>query len=145
LSQHPDADGQPRIQLSPAEQRRVFTWIDLDVPYYGTSESNHYDLPGCRQLLPAGLDGVLHDVASRRCVRCHDTFESIRPDHFLRITRVQDNRFLLAPLAKSAGGTQRCGEIVFESQQDPDYRAILATFDSVHEQLKLSPRMDMLP
>ena len=65
LSGHPDSEGRRRVDLTSVEQRRVFAWIDLNVPYYGTSESNHYDLIGCRQLLPANLEPVLNDVAAQ--------------------------------------------------------------------------------
>lgn len=46
LDGHPDENGKKRVNLTAEDQHRVFTWIDLNVPYYGTSESNHHDLPG---------------------------------------------------------------------------------------------------
>jgi hypothetical protein len=144
LSGHPDEDGVPRVAMDRASQRRVFTWIDLDVPYYGTSESNHYDLPGCRQLLPKDLDHVLQQVAARRCVRCHEDGKGIPRDPYVRITNIGHNRFLMAPLARTAGGTERCGEAVFKSKKDPDYQAILETFAPVARTLKERPRMDSM-
>ena len=60
------------MKLDADEKQRVFTWIDLNVPYYGTSESNYYDRKGCRRLYPENLDEVLADVAARRCNACHD-------------------------------------------------------------------------
>ena len=71
VSGHPDEDGARRVTLGPEERQRVFTWIDLNVPYYGTSESNYYDRKGCRRLYPEQLDAVLEDVAGRRCAACH--------------------------------------------------------------------------
>jgi hypothetical protein len=143
LSGHPDEHGQPRVQVEPRGQRRIFAWIDLNVPYYGTSESNHYDLTGCRQLVPQGLDQVLADVAARRCAGCHPTPPGIPRTTFVRITNVEHNRFLLAPLARSAGGTEQCGQAVFANQQDPDYQAILRTFEPLQQTFQQSPRMDM--
>ena len=143
LSGHPGENGRPRVALGAAAQRRVFTWIDLDVPYYGTSASNHYQAPGCRQLLPDQLDRVLAQVAARRCAGCHDGEGGVPRQPYVRITNVQDNAFLLAPLARAAGGTQRCGTAVFRSTSDPDYQAILATFEPLAQLLKESPRMDM--
>ena len=55
----------------------------------------------------------------------------------------ENNDFLLAPLAEGAGGTQKCGQPVFLSKDDPDYRKILATFEPIHELLKERPRADM--
>ncbi len=143
-SGHPDQQGRARVDMAPDAQRRVFTWIDLDVPYYGTSESHHYDLPGCRQMLPPDLDTVLRDVSARRCVTCHREPAGVPRELFVRITNAHHNAFLLAPLAVSAGGTGRCGEAVFTSRDDPDYQAILQTFAPLEELLRQRPRMDMI-
>lgn len=43
--------------------------------------------------------------------------------------------FMLAPLAKSAGGTERCGRAVFKDQTDPDYQKLLRAFDPIHERV----------
>ena len=142
LSGHPDADGKPRVQLTSAERRRVFAWIDLNVPYYGSSESNHYEVLGCRRLLPDDLEAVLKDVAARRCARCHEKGQIPRT-FYTRITNEEHNSFLLAPLAKSSGGTQACGEVVFQTKQDPDYQAILRTFDPLRKKIEATPRRDM--
>ncbi len=143
LNGHPDQEGKPRVHVDPLGQRRIFTWIDLNVPYYGTSESNHNDLTGCRQMIPDSLEQVLQDVAARRCVSCHATAQGLPRDPFLRITNVEHNSFLMAPLAQAAGGTERCGQAVFATQEDPDYRAILRTFQSIDLLLSQTPRMDM--
>ncbi len=59
-----DEDGKPRLQMDEASRRRILAWIDLNVPYYGTSETAYPEKPGCRQILPAGLETVLADVAA---------------------------------------------------------------------------------
>ena len=33
---HPDKDGNPQLELSPDEKQRIITWIDLNVPFYGS-------------------------------------------------------------------------------------------------------------
>ena len=142
LKGHPDADGQPRVALADWERRRVLAWIDLNVPYYGSSETAHPTAVGCRQMLPEDLEGVLSDVSARRCAGCHAD-GAIPRREWTRITNPQLNAFLLAPLAKAAGGTERCGTAVFTDTDDPDYHAILATFTPVSQRLKETPRMDM--
>ncbi len=146
LSGHPDDDGQPRIALDEAERRRIFAWIDLNVPYYGTSRSNHLERTGCRQMLPTELEATLARVAEQRCAGCHGAHEGggarLPRKAWVRVTHPQRNDFLLAPLAREAGGTQSCGEAVFASTDDPDYRAILDTFAPIHELLEAHPRMD---
>jgi len=142
LAGHPDKDGKPRVHMPPDAKQRIFAWLDLNVPYYGTSTSNHYSLRGCRQLLPGGLDGVLKDVASRRCASCH-TDGKIPRTFYTRVTNVENNSFLLAPLAKSAGGAERCGTAVFKSKDDPDYQSIVKTFEPISRLVAKTPRMDM--
>ena len=142
LNGHPDTNGAPRVALRRDETRRLLTWIDLNVPYYGTSETTHPDTRGCRHLYPAALDKTLADVAARRCAPCHK--DAAVPRRFwTRIEHPAMNSFLLAPLAKEAGGTAACGRPVFASTTDLDYQAILRTFDPVLAALRERPRTDM--
>ncbi|MEA3366992.1 MAG: hypothetical protein U9R68_02640, partial [Planctomycetota bacterium] len=46
-------------------------------------------------------------------------------------------------LARSAGGTEACGRAVFQNTSDPDYRAVLETFEAVRQGLRRRPRVDM--
>lgn len=139
---HPDENGNPRVDVPDADRRRVYLWLDLNVPYYGTSSSNHKARLGSRRMMPLQLETALKDVAARRCVNCHEN--GIPQEFYTRVENPQHNSFLLAPLSKEAGGTQRCGEPVFQSTQDPDYQKILRTFDPIHRLLQERPRADML-
>jgi hypothetical protein len=142
LSGHPDKDGKPRFTIDDAGRRRILAWIDLNVPYYGTPETAYPEKIGCRQLLPDDLEKVLADVAKRRCAECHAAGKIPRRE-WVRITEPKFNPFLMAPLAKSAGGSQKCAKAVFADAKDPDYQAILATFKPVQAALAKRPRMDM--
>jgi len=51
--------------------------------------------------------------------------------------------FLRAPLAKSAGGLERCGQPVFRDTADKDYREILARIEAASRQLHQQKRFDM--
>ena len=55
----------------------------------------------------------------------------------------ENNSFLLAPLAKAAGGSEKCGKAIFADKNDPDYKAIIKTFDPVIKLYTDTPRMDM--
>ncbi|MHC4368669.1 MAG: HzsA-related protein [Planctomycetota bacterium] len=142
LSGHPDKEGKPRIRLDDKSRRRILAWIDLNVPYYGTSETAYPENIGCRKIYPENLDEVLTEVAKRRCSQCHKDGKVPR-EVWTRVTEPEFNNFLLAPLARSAGGNEKCGTAVFADTSDPDYRAILATFEPITEMLKKTPRMDM--
>jgi len=93
-------------------------------------------------MLPPTLGKVLADVAKRRCASCHKGGKIPRT-FYTRVTAIEDNVFLLAPLAKAAGGTEACGQAVFKTKNDPDYQAILKVFTPITEMLKAKPRMDM--
>ena len=88
---------------------------------------------------PGDLDKVLENVRKTRCAECH---EQVPRKFYTRITQVEDNSFLLAPLAKSAGGTEACGKATFSSKDDPDYQAILKTFESITRLMAQRPRID---
>jgi hypothetical protein len=117
-------------------------------------------------MYPQQLDAVLNDVGQRRCAECHDKGnverrnwvhrtqnqalypgemdEGIVPRRiWTRVTEPQLNPFLLAPLAKSAGGTEQCGKAIFADTSDPDYLAILRTFAPIQQSLAATPRLDM--
>ena len=165
-SGHLDEHGKKRFDMDDASRRKVYTWIDLNVPYYASSETSHPEALGCRRIYPPTLDAVLNEVASRRCTECHEKGNVYRRDWthrtqnqfqypqedsegtvprrpWVRISEPELNQFLLAPLAKSAGGTEQCGRAVFADRDDPDYRRILDTFKPIQESLQRMPRIDM--
>ncbi|HQL75781.1 MAG: Protein TolB [Planctomycetes bacterium ADurb.Bin126] len=143
LSGHPDKEGKPRLAgMDDAAKRRVYAWMDLNVPYYGTSETAYPNNRGCRHIYPQALDKTLADVAKRRCEGCHAGGNLPRPV-WTRITNPRLNSFLTAPLAKDAGGSGACGQAVFKDVSDADYQAILKTFEPVAQMLADNPRMDM--
>ena len=134
ISGHQDAHGKPRIQLTFAERQRILMWIDLDVPFYGTSQSRQPLLQGCRRILPEGLNTLLDDIGKRRCASCHAG--GFQRGFFVRLENPALNRFLLAPLSQKGGGLGLCGEGGFANTEDPDYQAVLKSFAGVGELLK---------
>jgi hypothetical protein len=146
---HKDDRGVPRIKLSEEEKLIVYLWMDLNVPYYGGSNSNYQLNRGCRQQIPADFNNVFADMASRRCISCHQQKDSLNvfsyPNQFaLRLDNPGLNNFLLAPLDKQAGGTGKCGKPVFINTRDEDYLRILQTFKELEGELENLPRMDMI-
>jgi hypothetical protein len=153
MGSHVDKDGKPRFALSDAERRRIFAWIDLNIPYYSTYDMAHPDLEGGRRLYPKDLKPKLADVSARRCASCHQ--KGVPQRGYLRITEPELNDFLVAPLAKAAGGRETCKAkpkpdalstapvTVFASKDDPDYQLLLKCFDPIRAMLTQKPRMDM--
>lgn len=114
INGHPDDKGVKRIDLTANERQRILTWIDLNVPYYGTSQSRQPTLRGCRQIVPENLDAVIHEISNRRGIELPRTF-------YIRLDRPEKNPFLAIPLANGA----------FTSTADPDYQRILDRFKNV--------------
>jgi len=149
---HPDDQGKNRIDMTADEKARIYAWLDLNVPYYGTSHSNYTERCGCRQQLPDDFDALIADVTKRRCVTCHKDagntanwmFKS-KDRFYIRIDNPQWNSFLSAPLAKEAGGKEQCSSAVFKTKQDTDYQKIMAAFDQLKQKLAQRPRYDMMP
>ncbi len=138
--------------MTPDEKARVYAWLDLNVPYYGTSHSNYTARRGCRQQLPDNFDALMADVSKRRCVTCHKEAENStdwmlksKDRFYIRIDNPQLNSFLMAPLAKEAGGTAQCGSPVFKTTDDADYQKFMAAFDQLRQKLEQNPRYDMMP
>jgi hypothetical protein len=138
---HPDKDGKARVDVPDEDRRRVYLWLDLNVPYYGTSSSNHKARLGSRRMMPLDLDATLKEVATRRCVSCHQ--DGVPRKFYTRVMNPEHNSFFMAPLAQTAGGTQKCSQVVFESKDDIDYQKILQTFAPIHQLLEERPRADM--
>jgi hypothetical protein len=140
-SGHPDENDVPRIDLQQWERRRIYAWIDLNVPYYGTSDSNNLEALGCRYIEP-GLGEVFREVAERRCAPCHEGGDVPRR-FFTRVSHFENDPILLAPLAKQAGGVEACGEAVFLDTRDPDYQRILSAAEHALAEEQRNPRVDM--
>ncbi|HUT32778.1 MAG TPA: hypothetical protein VNE39_04815 [Planctomycetota bacterium] len=138
---HVDKEGKPRFTLSDAERRRLFTWVDLNIPYYSTYDMAYPDIEGGRRLVPKDLKAKLAEVAQRRCTECHQ--KAVPSRGYIRITEPELNDFLVAPLAKAAGGREACKKPVFATKDDPDYQLLLKCFDPVRALLAQKPRMDM--
>jgi hypothetical protein len=110
-------------------------------------------------MYPDELDAVLHEVSGRRCAECHEqnspkertggTHENLTQktkfprEFYTRFMNPQDNSFMLAPLAKEAGGTQKCSKVIFQSQSDPDYQKLLEVFKPLQQLVTEVPRADM--
>lgn len=138
LGKHPESEPAKAVTLNADERARLLTWIDLNVPYYGTYAASD-GLKGGRQLHPPELKAKLSQVWAGRCAGCHG--EKVRDTGYVRIENPKLNAFLAAPLAAKAGGRGACGE-VFKSTDDPDYRALLEVMEKFAPHVKDARRSD---
>jgi len=133
---------QERVQLPPEDFRRLVTWIDCNAPYYGTYVYSRPGTVGGRELLTPPIKSALHQVFDKRCASCHGQDKS-RIER-IKFLDVESSPALLAPLAKAAGGSEKCGQAVFPDRNDPDAQAMLDALHRLAEEIKTNPREDML-
>jgi hypothetical protein len=136
------ATHQERVRLSKEDWRRLYTWIDCNAPYYGTYLYSRPGTIGGRELLTADIRASLKAVFDKRCASCHK--QDVARIERIKFLDVEQSPALLAPLAKSAGGTEKCGQAVFPSRDDPDAKALIDTLNRLAQEIKTNPREDML-
>ena len=136
-------EGHHDVNLSNEQWERLTTWIDTNGVYYDRYETYYPN----REIFTGAIEKELHDVYSRRCAACHTDEDGGRFGNWwqsLNRHDVQQSRMLQAPLARAAGGSQRCQSVVFADQSDADYQKLLATLTTLHDQLHDRPRADLL-
>lgn len=131
-----------RVALPRDDFRRLVTWIDCNAPYYGTYLYSRPGTVGGRELLTPAIKSALHGVFDRRCASCHGQDKS-RIEQ-IKFSDVERSPALLAPLAKAAGGTEKCGQPVLGSRDDPDAKVMLETLYQLADEIRTNPREDML-
>lgn len=138
------------VKLSPLELKTLRLWIDTSACYPGT-----YAALGCGYYpvnLPWGDLG-------QRCGACHvkevatpegpkkmAVFNGGFPgalEPLCNLDRPEKSYLLRAPLAKSAGGLEACGQAVFADTSDPVYQKTLAAIVDAQRRLQEGKRFDM--
>jgi hypothetical protein len=132
-----------RVKLPPEGFRRLVEWIDCNAPYYGTYLFTRKNTVGGEELLTPGIRAALNGVFERKCASCHQ--KDVARIERISFAHPEQSPALLAPLARAAGGTERCGRAVFPSRDDPDAQALIGALARLQEEMKTNPRMDMRP
>ena len=159
------SDAHHGVQASEVERALVRWWLDSAAAYAGT-----YAALGSGAVGGQGFGDHTDEALDRRCMTCHDRSANALPRNpgdwidvatsgvinnddprvrhsrelVFNLSRPEKSLYLLAPLAKSAGGYAICRpEGVFESTDDEDYRLILAAIRESQNHLTSIKRFDM--
>jgi mono/diheme cytochrome c family protein len=146
--------GHGDVDMDDDSRRRIYAWIEGNVPYYGTYEHTRPGKAGSRDAVVATKwFERFEQVYRRRCAHCHgkDFYKRNNGLHhtWINLTHPQWSRVLAAPLVKSAGGLEWCQAKdgnepnMFADKTDADFKSMLAAIDQGKEQLYARPRVDM--
>jgi len=147
-----------------SDRRRIYIWIDANVPYYGTYAHSRPRSPGRRDLCTDVASGRESEwyakrflgVYKKRCASCHGGIP--HPNDKGRIwdgrlawidfTRPEWSPALTAHLAKPSGrglGTKKGGKgpPLFKDPRDGDYAAMLSAIKEGRQKMLAHPPVDM--
>jgi hypothetical protein len=131
-----------RAKLSQQEWLRLVIWIDGNAPYHDRFVNKRQKQPAYSYPADSELIENISAVHRSRCSSCHDVSEISRAD-WIDIHDPQQSLFLAAPLAKAAGGTERCGQATYENQEDRAYKAVLQLVTTAVKKAWEYPRRDL--
>ena len=146
--------GHGDVDVDVESRRKIYTWIEANVPYYGTYDHTRPGRSGSRDAVESSASFArFQDTYRRRCGGCHgnDFYadNSGRHQTWLNLTHPAWSRALCAPLSESAGGLALCkpkngkDPRPFAGKNDPDYTDMLQAIEQMRKALYTQPRMDM--
>jgi hypothetical protein len=145
--------GHGDVNMDDESKRRIYNWIEANVPYYGTYDHTRPSTSGSRDACAAEWFKRFEHVYRKRCGDCHG--KDFHVDNsglhhtWINLTHPEWSRVLHAPLDNSAGGLALCKDRdknkvrLFADTDDPDCRAMLEAITEGSKQLYARPRMDM--
>lgn len=130
-----------RINLSDHDLLRLIIWVDTNATYDAGFINKRPKVEPYNFVADEELKQTLQTVHTRRCAQCHDPSGVSRTD-WIDLMEPTRSRFLRAPLARSAGGDGRCGE-VYANAEDAEYQTLLLAVTRAVEESWRRPRRDV--
>jgi hypothetical protein len=131
-----------RAKLNEDEWYRIVSWIDANAPYHDGFANKRPQRPAYDLAGDAALHRELIGIHAQRCGGCHQVDQVVRLD-WISVLDPAQSLMLTAPLAKSAGGTQKCGQAIYPGRDDPQYQAALRAIEAAVRQALDRPRRDL--
>ncbi|MCP4784351.1 MAG: DUF1080 domain-containing protein [Fuerstiella sp.] len=148
-------------QIPAGDRKRIYLWIDANVPYYGTYRHARPHSPGRRDLFTDVKTGGLSTwfardflgVYNQRCIDCHGKLEGTTDWNgrfaWINLTNPHLSPALTAHLSKESGGRgidmAQPGQppSPFLDTTDPDYRTMLNAIETGKQFNLQTPTADM--
>ncbi len=131
-----------RVHLTEDDWLRLVTWVDVNAPYHAEFLDRRAAVVPYDPAADVQLHARLAEVHARRCAECHDP-ATVSGSWWIDLRAPEHSGFLAAPLAKSAGGTERCGRAVYASETDSDYAEVRRLVEEAVAQAWARPRRDV--
>ncbi len=132
-----------RAPLSPEDRLRLLIWIDANAPYHDRFVDKRPAQPAYDLAADQALRQRLTTRHAQRCGACHQADAVSRLD-WIDVRNPAQSLFLLAPLAKAAGGRAKCGQAIYQDQTDPDYRVVREWVEAAVQRAWENPRRDLV-
>jgi len=144
-------EGHGDVNVDDLSRRKLFSWIEANIPYYATYEHTRPGTSGSRDAWQGAWTPRLVKRFEAKCAPCHGGLDYLQNRHstWVNLTHPEWSRLVNAPLSKSAGGLELCVEkggkppARFADRTDPDYLAMLEAITQGKDVLYAHPRMDM--
>jgi len=139
------------VNVDPESRRKLYTWIDANVPYYGTYEHTRPGTSGSRDAWAGAWSKQFEATFAEHCADCHGGLDMRynRQSTWVNLTHPETSRVLAAPLAKPAGGLGLCKAkdgkqpMQLDDKSHPIYTAMLRAITEGSNALAANPRIDM--
>ena len=130
------------VKLADPERLTLTMWADANAPYHDRfvnkrADTKAYDLAADKELAKQ-----ITAVHERRCVSCHEVGKISRLD-WIDLHAPERSLFLNAPLAKAAGGTERCRGFAYREVSDADYATLRQAVTAAVKRAWDFPRRDL--
>jgi len=132
------------INIKPGDEDwyRLVTWIDANAQYHDRFVNSRPKNPPYDMAADRELQKTISEVHQKRCTQCHTPDKISRLD-WIDLNAPEKSRFLTAPLAKMASGTERCGKAIYADQNDPDYATLHKIVEDAVKKAWQYPRRDL--
>ena len=130
------------MKLSEEDRLRLVMWIDANAPYHDRFVNKRADTAAYDLASDHELRKKLTTLHERRCATCHKVGDLARLD-WIDLREPAHSLFLVGPLAKEAGGTEKCGRVVYASAADENYLAVRRLVEAAVNRAWEKPRRDV--
>lgn len=161
-----------KMEIAKDDLERIYTWIDADIPYYGTYAHSRPNTSGRRDRWAKidrnepddWMSQIVLPYYQKNCSSCHKDLYGGNKDlpgvhdsrnidwigrfGWINLTRPENSLFLTSHLDLKEGGRgisidpKDPNRILFRSKNDPDYKQLLNAFQKGKDQAEKCPEAD---